>query len=94
MWSLHVKLNYIKIEYIYYLHTKPSSFIFLHVQSSDPEDKGAWKDKGRGNLSIKCKKGISKGTKESKPTIVVRNDVGLQRLYFGQMHFVMWYLVS
>lgn len=48
----------------------------LYVKSSDPADKGAWKDKGRGNLSIKCKDGIGKGTKESKPTIVVRNDVG------------------
>ncbi|KAL0329715.1 UNVERIFIED_CONTAM: hypothetical protein Sradi_4958200 [Sesamum radiatum] len=29
-----------------------------------------------GQLSIKCKEGVSKGTKESKPTIVIRNDVG------------------
>lgn len=46
-----------------------------HYQSSDPEDKDAWKDRGMGQLSIKCKEGISKGTKESKPTIVIRNDV-------------------
>lgn len=45
-------------------------------QSSDPADKDAWKDKGMGQLSIKCKEGVSKGTKESKPTIVIRNDVG------------------
>lgn len=50
-------------------------FFFWHVQSSDPADKDAWKDKGTGQLSIKCKEGISKGTKESKPTILVRNDV-------------------
>ncbi|XP_040990308.1 uncharacterized protein LOC121237572 isoform X2 [Juglans microcarpa x Juglans regia] len=48
----------------------------LYVKSSDPADKDAWKDKGMGKLSIKCKEGIDKGTKESKPTIVVRNDVG------------------
>lgn len=41
----------------------------------DPAEKGAWKDKGAGQLTIKCKEGISKGTKESKPTILVRNDV-------------------
>ncbi|KAK6137570.1 hypothetical protein DH2020_028690 [Rehmannia glutinosa] len=48
----------------------------LYVKSSDPADKGAWKDKGMGQLNIKCKEGINKGTKESKPTIVIRNDVG------------------
>lgn len=48
----------------------------LYVKSSDPADKDTWKDRGSGQLSIKCKEGISKGTKESKPTILVRNDVG------------------
>ncbi|KAJ8767619.1 hypothetical protein K2173_018177 [Erythroxylum novogranatense] len=48
----------------------------LYVRSGDPADKDAWKDKGTGRLSIKCKEGVCKGTKESKPTIVVRNDVG------------------
>lgn len=48
----------------------------LYVKSSDPADKDAWKDKGMGKLSIKCKEGVDKGTKESKPTVVVRNDVG------------------
>ncbi|KAK6935318.1 Ran binding domain [Dillenia turbinata] len=48
----------------------------LYVKSINPEDKDAWKDKGTGQLSIKCKEGVAKGTKESKPTIVVRNDVG------------------
>ncbi|KAJ7944859.1 Nuclear pore complex protein like [Quillaja saponaria] len=48
----------------------------LYVKSSDPADKDAWKDKGMGQLSIKCKEGVSKGTNESKPTIVVRNEVG------------------
>ncbi|XP_052307340.1 uncharacterized protein LOC18097032 isoform X3 [Populus trichocarpa] len=48
----------------------------LYVKSSDPAVKDTWKDKGTGQLSIKCKEGISKGAKESKPTIVVRNDVG------------------
>lgn len=48
----------------------------LPYQSSDPEDKDAWKDKGMGQLNIKCKEGVSKGTKESKPTILIRNDVG------------------
>ncbi|KAK4389352.1 hypothetical protein Sango_2272200, partial [Sesamum angolense] len=48
----------------------------LYVKTTDPADKDAWKDKGMGQLSIKCKEGVSKGTKESKPTIVIRNDVG------------------
>lgn len=48
----------------------------LYVKSSDPADKDTWKDRGTGQLSIKCKEGISKGTTESKPTILVRNDVG------------------
>ncbi|KAF2563703.1 hypothetical protein F2Q70_00017154 [Brassica cretica] len=48
----------------------------LYVKSNDPTDKGAWKDKGTGNLCIKCKEGVDEGTKESKPTILVRNDVG------------------
>ncbi|KAL8150457.1 hypothetical protein V2J09_020265, partial [Rumex salicifolius] len=48
----------------------------LYLKSSDPADKDPWKDKGTGQLSIKCKEGVSKGAKESKPTILVRNDVG------------------
>ncbi|XP_011029171.1 PREDICTED: uncharacterized protein LOC105128993 isoform X1 [Populus euphratica] len=48
----------------------------LYVKSSDPADEDTWKDKGPGQLSIKCREGIGKSTKESKPTIVVRNDVG------------------
>ncbi|OIW10796.1 hypothetical protein TanjilG_27742 [Lupinus angustifolius] len=46
----------------------------LYIKSSDPEDKDAWKDKGMGQLSIKCKEGIPKATEESKPTIIVRNE--------------------
>ncbi|KAJ4954528.1 hypothetical protein NE237_011311 [Protea cynaroides] len=48
----------------------------LYVKSTDPVDKDSWKDKGMGQLSIKCKEGASKATKESKPIVVVRNDVG------------------
>lgn len=48
----------------------------LYVKSTDPADKDAWKDRGTGQLSIKCKEGVSKGTRESKPTILIRNDVG------------------
>lgn len=61
----------------YLLHLLIGLFVssFLCVQSTDPADKDAWKDKGTGQLSIKCKEGIDKGTKESRPTIVVRNDV-------------------
>ncbi|CAN1253596.1 hypothetical protein LINPERPRIM_LOCUS8357 [Linum perenne] len=47
----------------------------LYVKSIDGADKDTWKDKGPGKLSIKCTEGISKGTKESNPTIIVRNDV-------------------
>ncbi|KAI3792500.1 hypothetical protein L2E82_06382 [Cichorium intybus] len=48
----------------------------LYVKSTDSTDKDAWKDRGTGQLSIKCKEGVTKGTKDSKPTILVRNDVG------------------
>ncbi|XP_071707760.1 uncharacterized protein [Rutidosis leptorrhynchoides] len=48
----------------------------LYVKSTDPTDKDAWKDRGTGQLSIKCKEGVAKGNKDSKPTILVRNDVG------------------
>ncbi|KZV45308.1 hypothetical protein F511_04046 [Dorcoceras hygrometricum] len=48
----------------------------LYVKSIDQADKDEWRDKGMGQLSIKCKEGVTKGTKESKPTIVIRNDVG------------------
>ncbi|MCI15509.1 RanBP1 domain-containing protein, partial [Trifolium medium] len=46
----------------------------LYVKSTDPTDKDVWKDKGMGHLSIKCKEGVAKATKESKPTIIVRNE--------------------
>lgn len=49
-------------------------------QSTDPADKEPWKDKGTGQLFIKREEGASKGTKESKPRILVRNDVCF--LYF------------
>ncbi|KAL2902332.1 Nuclear pore complex protein Nup50 [Bienertia sinuspersici] len=48
----------------------------LYIKSTDPADKEPWKDKGAGKLFIKCEEGASKGTKESKPRILVRNDVG------------------
>ncbi|CAN4127507.1 unnamed protein product [Withania somnifera] len=48
----------------------------LYLKSTDRADKDAWKDRGTGQLSIKCKEGVSKGTRESKPTILIRNDVG------------------
>ncbi|CAI0476536.1 unnamed protein product [Linum tenue] len=47
----------------------------LYVKSIDPADKDTWKDKGPGQLSIKCAEGVSKGTKESSPTLIIRNDV-------------------
>ncbi|CAL5411348.1 unnamed protein product [Camellia sinensis] len=42
--------------------------------ASDLADNDAWKDKGTGQLAIKCKEGVNKGTKESKPTIL--SDMG------------------
>nr|GMD79951.1 uncharacterized protein LOC109188264 isoform X5 [Ipomoea batatas] len=49
----------------------------LYSKSTDPTEKDAWKDRGTGQLSIKCKEGVSKiardntrknmGTRESKP---------------------------
>ena len=58
-----------------------SSFPCFICQSTDPADKDTWKDKGTGQLTIKCKEGIDKGTKESKPTVVVRNDVCFLSLF-------------
>lgn len=40
----------------------------------DDATKG-WKDIGVGQLSIRSKEGAEKGSKESTPTIVIRNDV-------------------
>lgn len=47
----------------------------VFIKPDKPNETG-WKDMGMGNLSIKTKEGANKATKESKPTIVVRNDVG------------------
>ncbi|KAL5215122.1 hypothetical protein ABZP36_004274 [Zizania latifolia] len=41
----------------------------------DDATKG-WKDIGVGQLKIRCKEGAEKASKESTPTIVIRNDVG------------------
>lgn len=49
-------------------------FIFYDIQPDNPAEKG-WKDMGMGQLSIKCSEDAKKATKESKPTIVIRNDV-------------------
>ncbi|KAJ1702242.1 hypothetical protein LUZ63_002021 [Rhynchospora breviuscula] len=47
----------------------------VYIKPDNPSEKG-WKDMGVGHLSIKTKEGANKATKESKPTIVIRNDVG------------------
>lgn len=47
----------------------------VYMKAENPTDK-IWKEIGRGPLSIKCKEGADKASKESRPTIVVRNDVG------------------
>ncbi|KAG8065877.1 hypothetical protein GUJ93_ZPchr0004g38917 [Zizania palustris] len=41
----------------------------------DDATKG-WKDIGVGQIKIRCKEGAEKASKESTPTIVIRNDVG------------------
>ncbi|XP_020589794.1 uncharacterized protein LOC110031092 isoform X2 [Phalaenopsis equestris] len=46
----------------------------VYIKDSTAENQ--WKDMGTGHLSIKCKEGSPKATKDSKPTIIVRNDVG------------------
>ncbi|CAL5392803.1 unnamed protein product [Camellia sinensis] len=43
--------------------------LWLIYQSSDPADNDAWKDRGTGQLSIKCKEGVNKGTREFKPIL-------------------------
>lgn len=57
-------------------------------QSSNLEDKDAWKDRGMGQLNIKCKEGVSKGSNESKPTIVIRNDVRSFSISFSDGSYV------
>jgi nuclear pore complex protein Nup50 len=47
----------------------------VYIKPDKITEKG-WKDMGVGHLSIKTKEGANKATKESKPTIVIRNDVG------------------
>ncbi|KAJ3680049.1 hypothetical protein LUZ60_016327 [Juncus effusus] len=47
----------------------------VYIKAENPSEKG-WKDIGVGQLAIKTKEGEIKATKESKPTIVIRNDVG------------------
>ncbi|KAH7653655.1 Nuclear pore complex component NPAP60L/NUP50 domain-containing protein [Dioscorea alata] len=47
----------------------------VYVKPDNPAEKG-WKDMGMGQLSIRCKEGAEKASKESKPIIVVRNEVG------------------
>jgi hypothetical protein len=84
-----------------FLNFQGSIFIFLlffqfnlilfpwYVQSTDPTDKDVWKDKGMGHLSIKCKEGVAKATKESKPTIIVRNEVCS---FYTFLVLIYWYL--
>lgn len=47
----------------------------LYVKSDNSGDK-PWKDMGMGQLCIKCKEDVKRGTKEAKAKVVVRNDVG------------------
>lgn len=51
------------------------------MQPDNPTEKG-WKDIGLGHLSIKCKEDVKKATKESKPTILIRNDVCYLNFFF------------
>uniref|UniRef100_A0A0E0NZ97 RanBD1 domain-containing protein n=1 Tax=Oryza rufipogon TaxID=4529 RepID=A0A0E0NZ97_ORYRU len=46
----------------------------VYVKHDDPAN--GWKDIGVGQLNIRCKEGAEKASKESTPTIVIRNDVG------------------
>ncbi|TYI15766.1 hypothetical protein ES332_A08G209300v1 [Gossypium tomentosum] len=70
--KLYVK-QFMDILFLDLCNLFPCLLLYL---STDPADKDSWKDKGTGQLSIKCKEGIGKGSKDSKPIIVVRNDVG------------------
>ncbi|ONK73339.1 uncharacterized protein A4U43_C04F29920 [Asparagus officinalis] len=47
-----------------------------HASNILPDNSAAWKDIGVGQLSIKCQEGADKAAKESKPTIMIRNDAG------------------
>ncbi|RLM73352.1 nucleoporin NSP1 isoform X1 [Panicum miliaceum] len=46
------------------------------VYVKDDDATKGWKDIGVGQLSIRSKEGAEKASKESTPTIVIRNDVG------------------
>jgi hypothetical protein len=57
-------------------------FLILVNKSSSPlmqhdDPTKGWKDIGVGQLSIRSKEGAEKASKESAPTIVIRNDVCL-----------------
>jgi nuclear pore complex protein Nup50 len=47
----------------------------LYVKPDNSGDE-PWKNMGMGQLYIKCKEDVKRGTKEAKATIVIRNDVG------------------
>lgn len=47
----------------------------LYIKGDANVDK-AWKEMGMGNLTLKSREGVGKGTKEAKATVVVRNEVG------------------
>ncbi|PKA47750.1 hypothetical protein AXF42_Ash014527 [Apostasia shenzhenica] len=47
----------------------------VYIKPDNPAGSG-WTDMGTGHLSIKIKEGTKKATKESKPSVIVRNDVG------------------
>jgi nuclear pore complex protein Nup50 len=49
---------------------------FSPFMQHDDATKG-WKDIGVGKLSIRSKEGAERASKESAPTIVIRNDVCL-----------------
>lgn len=63
------------------------------VQPDNTSDK-SWKDMGMGMLSLKCKEGIPKGTKESKPTIIIRNNVCIYFFSSNHLKINFWLSLS
>lgn len=47
----------------------------LYIKGDSTTD-NAWKEMGMGNLTLRSREGVEKGTKEAKATLLVRNEVG------------------
>ena len=54
-----------------------------YIFQGEPNSDKAWKELGMGNLTLKSREGVEKGTKDAKATVVVRNEVSSCFLSFS-----------